>query len=188
MKLRLRPRGYFIPVGYFESPKKALSNKRAIQSFQVLARLSTLKSSVWYQRWPKESGYSSSMLTKRVSRIHVFYMKLAARRELIKLGFHSFVSMSAAYLDAITKQSTRSLSNWHHHARALRLISSKISKAQGVTDFALASVIALSLQESLRGQMQHAKLHVEGLFRMVEVRGGLEGLESNPALVEKVKR
>ena len=96
--------------------------------------------------------------------------------------------MAAAYLDAMTKQTTRSASSWHHHARALRLIRSSLSSAQGVNDFALAAVVAMSLCESLRGQMSLAKLHVDGLFRMVAVRGGLKGLDGNRPLLEKTKR
>lgn len=54
-----------------------------------------------------------------------------------------------------------------------------------LSDSSLALVLTLVIQEQLRNQINDAEVHLRGLHRMIELRGGLDQLEGNSALVLK---
>lgn len=75
-----------------------------------------------------------------------------------------------------------------HIGMALRLINDNLSSDNAVADTNLAGVISLCLLSSVREQPLQTKIHFDGLCRMIKVRGGMDTLKNNPAIVEKAHR
>lgn len=91
-------------------------------------------------------------------------------------------------MDFVTGKEQQSSVYCHHMAAALRLINDNLSSANAVADTNLAGVISLCLLSSVREQPLQTKIHFDGLCRMIEVRGGMDELKGNPALIEKTHR
>jgi hypothetical protein len=102
--------------------------------------------------------------------------------------FHCFVALSEACIDFIIGKERCSNEYRHHIATALRLINSKLSGDQAVSDTNIAGVTAICVLSSIRDQPWQTKVHFDGLCRMIEVRGGMETLLDTPALCEKAFR
>ncbi|KAF7865185.1 hypothetical protein EAF04_006162 [Stromatinia cepivora] len=65
----------------------------------------------------------------------------------------------------------------HHLSRAFRLINDKLSGNDAVADNTIAAVLTMSHYYRLQGQYRQGLLHLQGLERMVEMRGGITSLE-----------
>ncbi|UKZ74942.1 hypothetical protein TrVFT333_002612 [Trichoderma virens FT-333] len=91
---------------------------------------------------------------------------------------------------ACTKVSPQaSLSTVRHLTQAFRLINERISRDERVSNSTIAVVMSLSTYESTRGRYDHGMIHLSGLFRMVETRGGLDCVGSEePELMQKIYR
>lgn len=64
----------------------------------------------------------------------------------------------------------------------------KLSGADALSDTALAGVMTLCTLASVQEDPTDLEIHFSGLCRMIELRGGLEQLEYNFALMEKSHR
>ena len=91
-------------------------------------------------------------------------------------------------MDFVTGRTQQTSEYRHHMGAALRLINDKLSSANAVGDTNLAGVMTLCLLSSVRDQPLQTKIHFDGLCRMIEVRGGVDQLQSNPALIGKTHR
>ena len=60
-----------------------------------------------------------------------------------------------------------------HIAHAFRLTSSKLSSEEALTNNTMASVVSLSLHEQLLQDYATGRIHLEGLAKIVSLRGGL---------------
>ena len=105
--------------------------------------------------------------------------------------FHSALFSIEAYLDAYLKRDQSSLTQFHF-LKTVRLLQERLntpSDPNSVSDPTIMVVITLGLTAELIGDRSAAQSHAEGLARMVELRGGLEKLNSdNPRLPAKVCR
>ncbi|KAI6785944.1 uncharacterized protein J7T54_006283 [Emericellopsis cladophorae] len=102
--------------------------------------------------------------------------------------FHCFVALSEACMDFVHEKDSYSTEYRHHMTKALRLLNNKLSSDKATADTSLAGVISLCLLTSLRGQLAQTKVHFDGLCRMIELRGGMDEIKHNPALIEKTLR
>ena len=78
-----------------------------------------------------------------------------------------------------------------HFAKTLRLLQERLdgSGDRAISDATIMVVVMLGLSAELIGDSGAAEKHVDGLRRIVELRGGLEGLRfDNPRLPAKVCR
>ncbi|KKP05649.1 hypothetical protein THAR02_02203 [Trichoderma harzianum] len=81
------------------------------------------------------------------------------------------------------------VSSIRHLTQAFRLINERISRAEHVSNSTLAVVMSLSVYESTRGRYDRGMIHLSGLFRMVETRGGLDRIGSEePEIMQKIYR
>ncbi|KAL6838126.1 hypothetical protein V8C40DRAFT_21231 [Trichoderma camerunense] len=81
------------------------------------------------------------------------------------------------------------VSTIRHLTQAFRLINERISRAEHVSNSTLAVVMSLSTYESTRGRYDRGMIHLSGLFRMVETRGGPERIGSEePEIMQKIYR
>ncbi|KAL6815341.1 hypothetical protein GGI42DRAFT_311346 [Trichoderma sp. SZMC 28013] len=81
------------------------------------------------------------------------------------------------------------VSSIRHLTRAFRLINERISGAERVSNSTIAVVMSLSTYESTRGRYDRGMIHLSGLFRMVETRGGLGRVGSEePEIMQKIFR
>ena len=78
-----------------------------------------------------------------------------------------------------------------HFAKTLRLLQERLDSPddKAVSDATIMVVVMLGLSAELIGDSDAAEKHIDGLKRIVEMRGGLEGLRfDNPRLPAKVCR
>ncbi|KAG9250563.1 uncharacterized protein F5Z01DRAFT_360103 [Emericellopsis atlantica] len=79
--------------------------------------------------------------------------------------------------------SPRALTNL---AKTFARVQQRILSPDALADSTVTIVISLVNQEHLRGDLSGATIHIAGLRRMVELRGGLDQLEHNPPLLMKI--
>lgn len=132
------------------------------------------------------------MLIDEACKWQPLILTLAPRKHrftnLTFLVFHCFIALSETCMDFITGRELQSPEYRRHMTAALRLINDKLSSANAVADTNLAGVMTLCLLSSVRDQPLQTKIHFDGLCRMIEVRGGVDELRSNPALIGKTHR
>ena len=76
-----------------------------------------------------------------------------------------------------------------HMTQSFRLINERISHADHITRQMLAVVMILSARESTRCRYDTGQVHLSGLFRMIELHGGLEKLAiEEPEIMQKTYR
>lgn len=65
------------------------------------------------------------------------------------------------------------------------MVQQRIDGKDALSDSTLAIVISLFHQEQIRKQYAAAEVHMKGLQRMVQLRGGIQKLETSPYLMLK---
>lgn len=71
-------------------------------------------------------------------------------------------------------------------SQTLAQVKRRLESADALSDSTIGIVVSLISQEQCRKEFLGAKAHIDGLRRMVELRGGLGQLEGNIALLLKV--
>jgi hypothetical protein len=74
----------------------------------------------------------------------------------------------------------------YHVSQTLALVRKRLESDEALSDTTIGIILMLILQEQLRKEYKEAKVHYEGLRKMVELRGGLCQLERNLQLVLKI--
>jgi hypothetical protein len=74
----------------------------------------------------------------------------------------------------------------YHLNQAVSLINLRLDTVEALSDSSLSIVNLLVFQGLVLEEYAHAKVHLEGLQKMIELRGGLEQLSMNKALVVKI--
>lgn len=84
-------------------------------------------------------------------------------------------------------------SNGHSSTKALYYLSQTFNRVQeklrssdALSDSSIALILSLIMQEQIRNQHATAEIHARGLERIVQLRGGLDGLEGNRDLLLRV--
>lgn len=105
--------------------------------------------------------------------------------------FHSALFSIEAYFDMFLKREQSSLTQYHF-SKTLRLLQERLNAPHNpktISDPTIMVVITLGLTAELIGDRLAAENHMEGLRRIVELRGGLDKLdEDNPRLPAKICR
>ncbi|CAG9990899.1 unnamed protein product [Clonostachys byssicola] len=71
-------------------------------------------------------------------------------------------------------------------SRTVSHVKNKLESPDALSDSTMTLVLSLISQEQLKKFDSRAKIHLDGLRRMIELRGGLEQLEGKPPLLLKV--
>ncbi|KAF2659127.1 hypothetical protein K491DRAFT_591752, partial [Lophiostoma macrostomum CBS 122681] len=74
----------------------------------------------------------------------------------------------------------------YHYTKTLHLVGERLESGEALADSTIAIILMLVLQEQMRHEQLQAEIHYEGLKKMVDLRGGLRGLETNRPLVLKI--
>ncbi|CAJ2508895.1 Uu.00g139210.m01.CDS01 [Anthostomella pinea] len=103
--------------------------------------------------------------------------------------FHCAIAMAAAAFDPswLTQQETAQA--MVHLSRGMRIVNERLSGDDALSDLTLGVVLSMSQHESLRNRHHQGLVHLNGLLRMIELRGGISVLAAhNPAIAQKVFR
>ncbi|CZT14338.1 uncharacterized protein RCC_00315 [Ramularia collo-cygni] len=95
------------------------------------------------------------------------------------------VSMMQACNEIFSSNGESSPKALNHISRNFDLIQRRIDGDDALSDSTLAIVVSLFHQEQIRKQYAAARVHMNGLQRMVKLRGGISKLESSPYLLLK---
>ncbi|KAE8326024.1 hypothetical protein BDV39DRAFT_216191 [Aspergillus sergii] len=76
----------------------------------------------------------------------------------------------------------------YHLSQTLTQIQRRLDSCDALSDSTMGLIISLIMQEQIRSQGAAAEVHARGLQKMVELRGGLSGLDRNLTLVLKYGR
>ncbi|RYP64384.1 hypothetical protein DL771_008778 [Monosporascus sp. 5C6A] len=74
----------------------------------------------------------------------------------------------------------------YHLSQTFARVRKRLQSPDALSDSTISTVLSLIAQEQIRRGQPGAKIHIAGLRRMVELRGGLDQLEKNPPLVVKI--
>ncbi|KAH6622688.1 hypothetical protein F5144DRAFT_497292 [Chaetomium tenue] len=83
--------------------------------------------------------------------------------------------------------------NWNarmrHLGLALRLINTRLSGKDAVSTETVTAVLILGLYERQQGEFHRGLVHMDGMQRMLQIRGGiLEFSKNNPEIARKILR
>ncbi|KAF2668082.1 hypothetical protein BT63DRAFT_457382 [Microthyrium microscopicum] len=106
---------------------------------------------------------------------------------------HTMIFMSRSYFDFHISGRSTAISKGilHHFTRALRLLRERLSGSDDqamLSDSNMAAIMALSSHALLIGDVKSAKNHLEGLHKIVCIRGGLSSFLLNPKLLIDIMR
>ncbi|KAL2829804.1 hypothetical protein BDW59DRAFT_142053 [Aspergillus cavernicola] len=103
--------------------------------------------------------------------------------------FHSTLAISASYVDFFRRKPAISSKTLHHISQAYALVNIKLSGPFSVSDSAIAAVVSLAIYQQVHHQPATGLLHLHGLYRMIQLRGGIARLmQENRALALKPLR
>ena len=74
----------------------------------------------------------------------------------------------------------------YHLSRAYTFIKKRLSSPDALSDSTIGLVVSFVHQEQIKKDRSQARVHLDGLIRMVELRGGLAQLEGNLPLTLKI--
>lgn len=74
----------------------------------------------------------------------------------------------------------------HLLSQAYAHIKQRLQGPDALSDSTIAIVVAFAHQEQIRGGRSRAQVHLEGVRRMVQLRGGIGALEGNLPLTLKL--
>jgi hypothetical protein len=75
-----------------------------------------------------------------------------------------------------------------HLSKAFRLLNEKLSSPGAIwSDEVVASIVSLGIRDQVRGDYGQGRVHLNGLLRIIELRGGFHQL-TRVELVQKICR
>ena len=73
-----------------------------------------------------------------------------------------------------------------HISRTFAHVKKKLESDDTLSDGTIMTIMSLVSQEMMQQQHTAAKVHAEGMQKIVELRGGLDKLEPNIGLIVKI--
>ncbi|KAF6835652.1 hypothetical protein CPLU01_04122 [Colletotrichum plurivorum] len=105
-----------------------------------------------------------------------------------KSFFHIALSMTATALDFFQQTRRESAQALMHTTQACAMLNLRLSGEEAVSDLSIALVCMFVVQESLLGDTDKYRMHVHGLDRMIELRGGIQVFADYPDMAQKIYR
>jgi len=101
------------------------------------------------------------------------------------IGFYCTAAMSLVAFNSRSQDQEA----FHLLAFAFRLLNRKLSGGDALEDPTIAAVVTMTHYERLRGEYRKGLVHLRGIQRMVEMRGGISQLtKTRPGLTQKIFR
>lgn len=91
------------------------------------------------------------------------------------------MAMALLCLHNLVSQPEDKLLVLRHASHAVRLVNQKLSLNRAVTDPTITAVVSMAQYEHRQNRFQQGSAHVQGLWQMVQLRGGLSNLMSSTA-------
>ncbi|KAG7130348.1 hypothetical protein HYQ45_010783 [Verticillium longisporum] len=101
--------------------------------------------------------------------------------------FHAVLGLTATCVGILTG-SAELPSSLPHIPRAYELVNEMLRGEGALEDTTIALVCILTIRETMRGDFDANKAHLDGLQTMVRLRGGLRSFERNPEMLHKICR
>ncbi|KAJ8126663.1 hypothetical protein O1611_g6976 [Lasiodiplodia mahajangana] len=103
--------------------------------------------------------------------------------------FHCNIAMALACAAFITGDESHSPVALYHMSQAYRSINQQLSSDEALSDTTIAVVASINVYDRLYGDPQKALVHLNGVTRMIELRGGIRELaKRNFIIAEKAFR
>ncbi|KFY62870.1 hypothetical protein V496_04345 [Pseudogymnoascus sp. VKM F-4515 (FW-2607)] len=101
--------------------------------------------------------------------------------------FHCAIATSVTVRNGLVVEKEDPKEAMRHLSQTFRLINERLSGNDAVSDATIAVVVILAQHERLRGHHREGLVHVGGLERMVQLRGGVKALSRyRPGLTQKM--
>lgn len=109
---------------------------------------------------------------------------------LTRLTFHTALGCNLAMMEAANETFLRRRRDSPRAllclARTFACMQKRLHSSDALSDSTLTIVVSLISQQQMLSDIPGAKIHIEGLRQMIELRGGIDQLEDNPPLLMKI--
>jgi hypothetical protein len=97
------------------------------------------------------------------------------------------MAMSVTVLNNLLIEQEDPIEALRHLSRAFHLVNERLSGNDALSDTTLAVVVVMAQYARLQGQYHQGAVHLGGLQRMIELRGGVSQLTSSePGLTQMI--
>lgn len=97
--------------------------------------------------------------------------------------------MAIASIDPHIAHQQEHIEAMHHLSDTFRLVNKKLSGTEAASDTTIAAVVGMIQYQRIRRDYHHGQVHLEGVERMVQLRGGMAQLmQVTSGLAQKVLR
>lgn len=96
--------------------------------------------------------------------------------------------MSELITDKLQDKDETSPKALHHLSATYRCISQRLQRDASPSDATIASVVSMAIHEDFKGQPARSKVHIDGLQQLVVLRGGIDFINTNILLLQKICR
>lgn len=104
-------------------------------------------------------------------------------------GFHCAMATAIPCLNKLASKPEGVFQAMRHVSHTLRLVNQKLSDQSAVTDLTISAIVNMAQYEHHQNQHQQGFIHVQGLRRIAQLRGGVSELMKSPSsLVQKILR
>ncbi|RDW56707.1 hypothetical protein BP6252_14028 [Coleophoma cylindrospora] len=124
-----------------------------------------------------------------------FCLPLDAKKSLLfeylqtdEAFFHSSLAISQVCVDSFFDTQDSSPRVLQHMWNTYRCVSHDLQAKRTPSDPTIAAVLTMAICEDISNQPQRYKMHVDAVFRMVELRNGIAQFATNTVLVQKICR
>lgn len=98
--------------------------------------------------------------------------------------FHATLHLSSFHLSALKGEEGKIPSNALLNRECIRLLRERVEHPTlGISDETIGSILFLTIVEFERGNLKMVRMHVEGLKRIVRLRGGLNAISANNTIL-----
>ncbi|TDZ20757.1 hypothetical protein Cob_v006310 [Colletotrichum orbiculare MAFF 240422] len=105
-----------------------------------------------------------------------------------KAFFHVSLAVTAATLDFYEHADADSPQCVYHTTQAIRHVNKRLTGCEKLSDTTIGVVCMLTIQESVRSDLEKYQTHMRGLYSMVDLRGGIRAFDANDELQQKIYR
>lgn len=95
---------------------------------------------------------------------------------LMKLDFHCILAIAASFQDVFLGKAKTTPEALKHLSRAYYLINKRLSGPEAISDGTIAVVTTLAVFQRIHQQNSTGMIHLDGLYRMIQLRGGMESI------------
>ncbi|KAJ5574042.1 uncharacterized protein N7459_008469 [Penicillium hispanicum] len=129
-----------------------------------------------------ERGFREAILTTSLPILNINLHS----HQIIDRSFHCNLSLMQACNEIYLSDGNSPAKALYHLSQTFTQIQKRLDSEDALSDSTIALIASLILQEQLRNQLPAAEMHARGLQRIIQLRGGLDQLEGNVALILKV--